>query len=295
MPCTCWGVVAHQFGQQDVAVDLIRQAIAVEGTHPAFHSNQGMALQALGRIDEAIAAYERAIALQSSLPQVHYNLGNAWKHKGRIDEAIACYRRALSLQADHVEAQNNLGLALHEAGRLDQAIACYECAVANQTRLCRSLQQPGHQPARPRASGASHRLLPAGAGVKGGLCPGPQQPGGWRCTRPARWRRRVACYQAALSLKNDYAEACNNMGNALKALGRLDDAVACYEKALELRADYAEAHNNLGLALKDKGQLDPAIASFRTALALQTGVGPHSQQFDLHAALSSGFHAPVAF
>jgi protein O-GlcNAc transferase len=49
-----------------------------------------------------------------------------------------------------------------------------------------------------------------------------------------------------LELKPDYAEAHNNLGNALNDQGKLDEAVACYRRALELKPDYAEAHNNLG-------------------------------------------------
>jgi predicted O-linked N-acetylglucosamine transferase (SPINDLY family) len=48
----------------------------------------------------------------------------------------------------------------------------------------------------------------------------------------------------------------------------LEDAVAAYEGALELRPEYAEAHNNLGNAFKDQGDLDEALVAFRTALEL---------------------------
>ena len=79
----------------------------------------------------------------------------------------------------------------------------------------------------------------------------------------------VACYRRALELKPDYAEAHNNLGNALKDQGKLDEAVACYRRALELKPDYAEAHNNLGNALKDQGKLDEAVACYRRALELK--------------------------
>ena len=79
----------------------------------------------------------------------------------------------------------------------------------------------------------------------------------------------VACYRRALELKPDYAEAHNNLGNALKDQGKLDEAVACYRRALELKPDYAEAHNNLGIALNDQGKLDEAVACYRRALELK--------------------------
>ena len=39
----------------------------------------------------------------------------------------------------------------------------------------------------------------------------------------------------------------------------MDDAVKSYEQALKIQPDYAEAHNNLGNALKKYGQLDEAV------------------------------------
>ena len=43
-----------------------------------------------------------------------------------------------------------------------------------------------------------------------------------------------------------YAEAHNNLGNALKEQGKLDEAVACYRRALELKPDFAERTTTWG-------------------------------------------------
>ena len=74
---------------------------------------------------------------------------------------------------------------------------------------------------------------------------------------------------SGLELKPDYAEAHNNLGNALKDQGKLDEAMACYRRALELKPDYAEAHNNLGNDLGTQGKLDEAVACYRRALELK--------------------------
>jgi len=79
----------------------------------------------------------------------------------------------------------------------------------------------------------------------------------------------IANYREALSLKADYVEAHNNLGFALKALGKLDSAVASYRKALLLKPDYVEAHNNLGVALREQGKLDAAAASHQTAISIK--------------------------
>ena len=47
------GVLAHNNGLPDVAIELIGQAIAYRGTAPAFHNNLGEAYRSVGRFAEA--------------------------------------------------------------------------------------------------------------------------------------------------------------------------------------------------------------------------------------------------
>jgi tetratricopeptide (TPR) repeat protein len=72
-------------------------------------------------------------------------------------------------------------------------------------------------------------------------------------------------------LMPDDAEAQGNLGNALRALGRFEEAAASHRRALALKPDYAEAHNNLGSTLRDLGQLEEAAESFRRALSIRPG------------------------
>jgi protein O-GlcNAc transferase len=62
-----------------------------------------------------------------------------------------------------------------------------------------------------------------------------------------------------------------NIGNALGALGRLDEATAHYRRAIGLDSMHAESHNNLGNALVQQGQLEEANRHFRQALAARPG------------------------
>src|ERR1700744_4947301 len=51
--------------------------------------------------------------------------------------------------------------------------------------------------------------------------------------------------------------------------GRLEDAVAGYRRILFLKPGYAEVHNNLGVALAAQGRIDEAEARYRCALSLK--------------------------
>jgi tetratricopeptide (TPR) repeat protein len=79
----------------------------------------------------------------------------------------------------------------------------------------------------------------------------------------------VAHYAEALRLKPDYAKAHNNLGIALAAQGKLDQAMVHYAEALRLKLDPAAVHHNLGLALAQQGKLDQAVAHYAEALRLK--------------------------
>ena len=73
----------------------------------------------------------------------------------------------------------------------------------------------------------------------------------------------------AVEIEPTFAEAHMNLGNALNQQGKNDEAAAQYLRALEINANYVEAHANLGVARMDQGRLDEAIDSYRRALAIR--------------------------
>ncbi len=77
----------------------------------------------------------------------------------------------------------------------------------------------------------------------------------------------VASFADALALQPDHVDALNNQGNALRALERHDEAVACYRRALALRPDFVVAYYNLGRTLAAQQRPEEAVACLRAALA----------------------------
>ena len=63
----------------------------------------------------------------------------------------------------------------------------------------------------------------------------------------------------------------SNLGNALHALGRLEEAGGSYRRALALKPDYAGAHYNLASLLQAQGRCEEALGHFERALALWPG------------------------
>jgi tetratricopeptide (TPR) repeat protein len=131
------GVVAHQTGDHDTAIDLIGKAIAINGAAAGYHNNIGEAYRAAGRIDEAFAHYRRTADLDPNFADAHHNLGVASLARGQAGEAVGHLQRALALEPTLAEAHFCLGNALREQGKLDEAIAAYRRAVVAEPGLAR--------------------------------------------------------------------------------------------------------------------------------------------------------------
>tara|TARA_B100000073_G_C23741671_1_gene573896 strand:- start:512 stop:2638 length:2127 start_codon:yes stop_codon:yes gene_type:complete len=76
-------------------------------------------------------------------------------------------------------------------------------------------------------------------------------------------------FRKAVMLKANYADAHNNLGNVLKAQGRLKEATKCFKTALKINPDFAEAYNNLGIALKEQRNTSGAILAYKKALKIK--------------------------
>ena len=73
-----------------------------------------------------------------------------------------------------------------------------------------------------------------------------------------------------LITQSDCAEIHNNLGAALHAQQRHDEAIDCFRRAVSLRPRYREALLNLGTALKQQGHRDEAVVHLRAAIRLHS-------------------------
>jgi tetratricopeptide (TPR) repeat protein len=153
---------------------------------------------------------------------------------GRLADAEQICRRIVAAEPAHADSHHLLGIILHQRGDYAGAVRHMELAHA---------VNPGNFVVLNNCGNALHALK--------------------------RSDEALACYDRALALRPDYAEAHYNRGNVLGGLKRFDEAVASFDRALSLRPAYAEAFCNRGVVLYALRRFEEALASYDRALALR--------------------------
>jgi len=122
------GLLAHQVGQNDVALKLIQRSIAMLPTSAAY-SNLGEVYRLSGHFEEAVAAYRQAIALEPTAAPPWSNLGLALRQLRQFEQSESACRRALELDPNYAGAYQNLCNVLGDRGKPDEAIAAGQRAA----------------------------------------------------------------------------------------------------------------------------------------------------------------------
>lgn len=225
------GVISHQSGKHELAIDLISRAIQLQPNLAEACNNLGLAQQSMNRVREAVVSYRKAIAIKPDFVEALSNLGVSVQQLGDVEEAETCLRRALTLKPDFAEAHYNLGNVLRERRNPEGAARSYRDAIHT---------KPGHREAHNNLGSTLREL--------------------------GRLDDAIDSFTSALNVSQDYAEAHNNLGNALRIKGKLEKAEASFRRALRINPDFAEAHNNLGATLHELKRLEEATNSYRKAL-----------------------------
>ena len=91
-----------------------------------------------------------------------------------------------------------------------------------------------------------------------------------------RFEEALVPYREALRIAPERYQIHNNLGNILGILGRPEEALAEYREAVRLKPDLAFLHNGTGQTLAQLGRFDEAAAEFAVAARLDPGfASPH--------------------
>jgi Tfp pilus assembly protein PilF len=161
----------------------------------------------------------------------------AHQRAGRLREAEPLYRQVLSSQPKNTDALYLLGLITQSTRRFAESAELFQRAVQANPKSAKYYVNLG--------------LSLGGMGLR-------------------RTAEAIAALRSAIAIDPDIPEAWANLGNEFGNDDQYDEAMVCYQRALKLRPDYADAHCNLGaLFQKTLPTLDPAIAAYEKAISLQ--------------------------
>lgn len=235
-----FGVLHHQNGYFERAVELIGQAVAVRPTAALFHANLAEAHRALGEYPQAIKCCQTALRLQPDYPEATNNLGLAMHDSGQFSEAVGQFKSALKLLPTFALAQNNLGTSFRELGQIGLALKAYRAAVELDPKFALARSNLG-------------QLLVDEGQADEGL---------------------IHC-QESVRLQPGVPAALNNLGNAYRALERWSEAHAAYDEALAQAQRETNRSDDLpqimahrGLALFLEGRRGEAFTFFHQAVDL---------------------------
>ena len=83
-----------------------------------------------------------------------------------------------------------------------------------------------------------------------------------------KYEEAVNAYKEAIKLKEDYADAHHNLGDAYFQLNQFKEAIDAYKKAIRYQPNLPTAYNNMGTAYYKLGEHKKAIAAYKESIRL---------------------------
>jgi tetratricopeptide (TPR) repeat protein len=220
-------------GDLQAASAAYEAVLAHEPAHPHARNNLGIVLNTAGQHAAALACFEHQLTLAPDDARAHANRGVTLKNLGRSQDAIAAYREALRHSPQFAAAHNNLGNLLYGLGEFAAASTHFEQACAQERNatdyrfmLAKCLLELQHHD---RAQGELQLIVRQQ----------PDHADAWG-TLARVWCERhclpeaMACFEAGLKARPDYAGLIYNRGLARLLAGDMAGGYADYERRFDV-------------------------------------------------------------
>jgi tetratricopeptide (TPR) repeat protein/TolB-like protein/DNA-binding winged helix-turn-helix (wHTH) protein len=218
----------------DNAESACGTALALNSNIDFVHTSLGDLYESTGQHDAAVAAYLEALESNPSSVDALRGLGIAYQHQNRLDEAEAVLRDAVGIHPGDASALNTLGVFLFQTGRYADAAEQYEYAAA---------------------------LEPDNMKYMSNLASGYMLQGNFPLAAQS--------FQKAIEITPTQM-AYSNLGLMHYYMGDFDAAIESHLNAVELQPHDHLARLNLGDALWAAGRKDDARREFKTASTMAT-------------------------
>ena len=244
-----------------------------------------------GNLEGAYGAFQKALQIKPDYAKTYGLLGQVYYAAGDRDNAMSYLKKAIALNPPQKELYyNNLGILHAQKGELDTALVMFETALATGVQTASIYQNIGylHLARRdyPSAVGTFREAVEHLPDLRSLYLEmlrsalsdyyGNEEKRETYQSIQAALQRGVSDADLAIydeAIVRQYvqdtpktAEHYKNLGEALQALGRLEEAEQNYATALQICSTYAPAHLQLGLLRMGKGDLAGARNEFLLAL-----------------------------
>ena len=207
-------------------------ALALNPNLDIVHTALGDLHSSTGQWNDAEVSYQKALSIDPSNVEALTGLGTVYTRQNRLDEAEASLRKAVDIHPGDYRAYNHLGAFLFQSGRYEEAVEQFQYVVGLQPNdmngygnLGGAYTLLGNFPAAAAAQQKAHDIQPT---------------------------------------KNSYS----NLGMLHYYMGNFDAAIESLTSAVELKPNDYLARSNLGDALWAAGREDEASREFAAAEAL---------------------------
>jgi Flp pilus assembly protein TadD len=106
----------HRLGQLEAAQQVYEAVLKAVPNHAAGLQFYGILQHQLGNSERAIELIRRSIVMAPGQPGPHMNLGNVLLESGQFAEAAQAYASASDLMPDNEELSNNLAICTRHKG-----------------------------------------------------------------------------------------------------------------------------------------------------------------------------------
>ncbi len=227
------GIVSHQLGKHQAALNLLKQAHDLDPDNPIIHYNRALILRSQGHLKDALGAFQQTIKYAPKFAAAYLQTGSLLREMHRPHDAVTFLKLALILQPSNEQTIYSLGNTYNILAQYDEAIICFQTLIKKHPKN-------------------THLYINLGVAYQ----------------RQNEIEKAVQCYQAAISLDPSMAEAYSNLGVAYRHIGKYEDAISCYQRAIDLGIEVPSVFCNYGHALQELLRYDEAMAYFEKALAL---------------------------
>jgi tetratricopeptide (TPR) repeat protein len=261
------GVIWHQKGHSERAVELIRRAIQLTPNQPQYFVNLASALRALGRHGEAIDAARIALDRRPRLLEAQQALALSLQATGQKEEAEAIL---LQMSADHPfdsRGPQALGNLYREVGRISEAIAAYQEALARNSNDAAAHLGLGTMLLLHEQPFAAEPHLRKATELA------PSVPATWMnygscLIRQGRDAEAAVAFEKGLQVAPNDVQMAVNLGQAYLGCGRLVDAENCFQQVLKFQPEFPAALVGLADVRRTADRHDEAIPIYERVAAI---------------------------